>query len=305
MSQLEIWTRRSKSRSRSNVSDLSLSGTAEYDGYLISLHDKLLSECFNLTTIAEWAKARVLEVGCGCGDTTRQLVDRLPIVRDILGVDIDVEAIDYAFSIHADEKLDFANVNIQDINTFDLKWGGKFDWMFSSHALLWAREQSTVLKNLLWCLKPGGRCFIAVPAGKPPDIHAAVTKVLKSSSWSKYFVSSSDLVTDLTDANYNRLWFHHPNADRVYSALLEQAGYHVLKTKLVDFRYTFTSNDEYKECVRSLLRQLIEIIPDGKKQLFTKDMLKAAVKKANKAKDGNVMWNINYAVVVAKRPELQ
>ncbi|XP_013780230.1 uncharacterized protein LOC106464621 isoform X1 [Limulus polyphemus] len=304
MSQLEVWTRRSKSRSRSNISESSLTNIPEYDGYLISLQDKLLSECFNLTTIAEWDKARVLEVGCGCGDTTRQLVDRLPIIRDILGVDSDVDAIDYAFSIHADEKLDFANVKIDDISTFDLKWGSKFDWMFSTHALLWAREQSTVLRNLMWCLKPGGRCFIAVPAGKPPDLHAALVKVFKSSSWSKYFVTVSDLVVDLIDDNCNRLWFHHPHADRVYSALLDQAGYQVLKTKLVDFCYTFTDDDEYKECVKSLFKQLIQVIPEGKQHVFTKEMLKVALKNVKRGKDGNVIWNINYAVVVAKRPEL-
>lgn len=299
---------RSNLSCRSNVSNTSLAssiGAAGSEGYMTALQETLIAECFLMTAQQEWNHAWVLEVGCGKGDSTKQLAEKLPQVWTIMGIDSDPAAVDYAFNVYADETLDFAEANIEVSESFDLKWGGRFDWMFSSHALLWAREQSVALRNLMWCLRPGGKCFIAVPASKPADLHYAAVKVCNSSSWKKHFHSIPDILSDMTDQNYNRLWFHHPMADRVYSALLEQVGYQVLKTKLVEFKYTFISNEEYKECVVSLMHKAVSLVPEGKKSAFIKDLVKAAKKKAPRSKkDGKITWTINYAVVIARRPEL-
>ncbi|KAH8042618.1 hypothetical protein HPB51_024850 [Rhipicephalus microplus] len=213
-----------KSRSvskNSSINSLYTEGSNVESGYMCALQECLLAECANLTKDSDWQQALVLEIGCGCGDTTRQLSDRLAplLIRGVLGIDTNQDAIDYAFSVHADEKTDFATANVEDLNTFELKWGGRFDWLFSSHALLFVKDQPKALRNLMWCLRPGGRCFIA---------------------------TIPELVADMADKNFNRLWFHHPQADRIYSALLEQVGYEVLKTKQLEFKYNFASTAEYK-----------------------------------------------------------
>lgn len=299
--------------SRSNLSNLSnvsaeLAGSlgqAGHKGYLAALQNTLITECYELTKPFEWDHASVMEVGCGKGESTRQLAERMPQVWSILGVDSDPGAVDYAFNVHADEVMDFADMNIEDSKSFDLKWGGKFDWIFSSHALLWAREQSVALRNLMWCLRPGGRCFLAVPASKPADLHAAACKVINSSTWKKFFKDIPDILSDMTDQNYNRLWFHHPNPDRVYSALLEQVGYEILKTKVIEFKYTFSCNEEYKDCVVTLMQRAVTLVPEAKRSSFVKDLVKMAKKKApKKSKDGKITWVVNYAIVVARRPEM-
>lgn len=189
-STLTVEPQRAKSKSVSKNSSInSLCTDIVECGYLSALQERLLAECAGLTKDRDWEQALVLEIGCGCGDTTRQLVDRLSalLIRGVVGIDTDQEAIDYAFIVHADEKTDFAIANVEDLNTFELKWGGRFDWVISSHALLFVKDQPKTLRNLMWCLRPGGRCFIAVPAAKPADLHSAVVKVLQSSAWSKYF----------------------------------------------------------------------------------------------------------------------
>lgn len=108
----------------------------------------------------------------------------------------------------------------------------------------------------------------------------------------------------MIEVNCNRLWFHHPHADRVYSALLEQVGYHVLHTKLLNFRYIFSSEDEYKALLRNLIRKPLQQIPEEKREILLKEFQKTAFKKAKKTPGGAVIWNLKYAMVLAKRPEL-
>lgn len=298
----------SKSRSvskNSSVSSICTENSVE-NGYLSGLQERLLAECAGLTKDRDWEQALVLEIGCGCGDSTHQLVERLSplLISGVLGIDTDQAAIDYAFSIHADEKTDFAVANVEDLNTFELKWGGRFDWVFSSHALLFVKDQPKALRNLMWCLRPGGRCFIAVPAAKPADLHHVAVKVLQSSSWKKYFETIQELIADMVDKNFNRLWFHHPQADRIYSALLEQVGYQVLKTKQLEFKYKFASKAEYKEFLENMFAKPIQLVPEYHKPTFIRELTKVALKKMKKNKDGSYTWAVNYVLVLARRPEL-
>ncbi|KAF8768207.1 uncharacterized protein LOC129967141 [Argiope bruennichi] len=276
----------------------------ECRGYLVTLQSALLAECRQITEPYEFSKANVMEVGCAYGATTSQISDYWPNCREVLGVDSNKNAINYAFTFVADEKMDFAFADIEDQSTFDLSWAGKFDWVFSSQALFFVRDHAAALRNLMWCVKPGGKCFIAVPAAKPADFHAAAKKVIGADCWKQNFQPISDLVSDITEANCNRLWFHHPHADRVYSALLEQVGYQILHTKLFDFRYIFSSQDEYKACLRCLIRQTLHHIPEDKRENFMKEFQKTAYKKAKKTPGGSVIWNLKYVMVLAKRPEL-
>ncbi|KAG0434347.1 hypothetical protein HPB47_019169 [Ixodes persulcatus] len=260
----------SKSRSvskNSSVSSICTENSVE-NGYLSGLQERLLAECAGLTKDRDWEQAVVLEIGCGCGDSTHQLVERLSplLISGVLGIDTDQAAIDYAFSIHADEKTDFAVANVEDLNTFELKWGGRFDWVFSSHALLFVKDQPKALRNLMWCLRPGGRCFIAVPAAKPADLHHVAVKVLQSSSWKKYF--------------------------------------EVLKTKQLEFKYKFASKAEYKEFLENMFAKPIQLVPEYHKPTFVRELTKVALKKMKKNKDGSYTWAVNYVLVLARRPEL-
>lgn len=285
-------------------SDAGISNEFGYrDKYLEALYKALLAECRDMTKEDDWRRADVLEVGSGYGVSTCQISECLPEIRSVLGLDADPEIVDCAFDLHADEKVDFACANIEDISSFNLKWAGAFDWLFSTHSLLWAKEQTNILRNLMWCLKPGGRCFFAVPASKPPDVHSAATRVVNSTNWKKYFESIADEVADLTDENFNRLWFHHPQADRVYSALLEQVGYQVLHTSQIHFRYVFITEDEYKECLKEIFRKPIEIIQESKRATFIKELIKAATKKVKKTNNRKYVWSIHYVAVIAKRPD--
>ncbi|GBO22822.1 hypothetical protein AVEN_44967-1 [Araneus ventricosus] len=176
----------------------------ECRGYLVTLQSALLAECRQITEPYEFSKANVMEVGCAYGATTSQISDYWPHSREVLGVDSNKNAINYAFTFVADEKMDFAYADIEDQSTFDLSWAGKFDWVFSSQALffvrdhaaalrnlMWCvkpdRDHAAALRNLMWCVKPGGKCFIAVPAAKPADFHAAAKKVIGADCWKQNF----------------------------------------------------------------------------------------------------------------------
>lgn len=160
---------------------------SECKGYAMTLQSALLAECQQITEQREFARTNVLEVGCGYGVTTTQISDYYPHCREVLGIDSNKNAINYAFTFVADEKMDFSYANIEDQTTFDLSWAGKFDWILSSQALFFVREHATALRNLMWCLKPGGKCFISVPAAKPTDFHFAAKKVFGAECWKQNF----------------------------------------------------------------------------------------------------------------------
>jgi ubiquinone/menaquinone biosynthesis C-methylase UbiE len=99
---------------------------------------------------------RILDVGCGCGQTSLELASRVTAVGAVIGPDISVPMLEVARArpVSADAAVpDFRQVDAQ---TGDLG-EGVFDAVFSRFGVMFFSDPVAAFTNLRKALKPGGR----------------------------------------------------------------------------------------------------------------------------------------------------
>ena len=129
----------------------------------VELQERLDAQIAPLGTVAlDKAAASpgesVLDVGCGCGQTTQALAEQVGATGTVLGVDISGPMLKRA----ADRNRDAHNVSFvhADAQTyqFDLE---KADLMFSRFGVMFFDDPTAAFSNIRRALKPGGRmCFV-------------------------------------------------------------------------------------------------------------------------------------------------
>ncbi|KAL1418475.1 hypothetical protein MTO96_005718 [Rhipicephalus appendiculatus] len=146
-------------------------------------------------------KMRVLDVGCGTGDFTRDflLPCSLPCEK-IVGVDINPEMIEYARRNYAHEKIEYRLLDIDsDVADFITHYG-QFDRVYSFYCLQWLQDPGAALKNIASLLSPGGQCLLVFPAASQPA--TIWSRLAKMDHWEKYseilkkYIPKSHYMTD-------------------------------------------------------------------------------------------------------------
>ena len=99
---------------------------------------------------------RVLDLGCGTGDLSREISSR---GAEVMGVDFSTEMISRAAG-----KYPHLRFEVADARSLDLDADG-FDAVFSNAALHWVKEASQVIRAVHRVLRPGGR-FVAELGGR-------------------------------------------------------------------------------------------------------------------------------------------
>jgi SAM-dependent methyltransferase len=102
---------------------------------------------------------RVLDIGCGLGETTRQLAELVAPGGEVVGIDAGERFVELARG--EAEEADAANVSYRtgDIQVADL--GGGFDLAFSRFGTMFCTNPVAALRNVRESLVPGGRlCMI-------------------------------------------------------------------------------------------------------------------------------------------------
>ena len=96
---------------------------------------------------------RVLDVGCGCGQTSLQLAERVGDAGSVLAVDISAVMLERARERAAGRaNLEFRNVDAQTGS-----FAGDRDLVFSRFGVMFFASPEDAFSNLLTALRPGGR----------------------------------------------------------------------------------------------------------------------------------------------------
>jgi SAM-dependent methyltransferase len=97
---------------------------------------------------------RVLDVGCGCGETSLELGRRVGASGSVLGVDISTIMLERA----QERGKSVANVRflVADAQTYPFE-AGAFDAIFSRFGVMFFNDPPAAFTNLARALKPGGR----------------------------------------------------------------------------------------------------------------------------------------------------
>lgn len=121
--------------------------------------------------LADLVEARqgmsVLDLGCGNGELTRRLADRLPGCR-VLGIDSSPQMLRNAEAFRR-PGLDFA---LQEIGAVRGAW----DLVFSNAALHWIDDQESMVSHVFSLMAPGGQLAVQVPSNHRHPSHAFIAE---------------------------------------------------------------------------------------------------------------------------------
>jgi SAM-dependent methyltransferase len=102
---------------------------------------------------------RVLDIGCGFGDTTRRLAD---LVGDgeVVGIDVSEPFVDLAREEAAAAGVANVDYRLGDVQIADL--GGPYDYVFSRMGMMFFANPVQALRNVRAAMRPGGRLCVVV-----------------------------------------------------------------------------------------------------------------------------------------------
>ncbi|MFF0341479.1 class I SAM-dependent methyltransferase [Kribbella sp. NPDC004875] len=121
----------------------------DYDAELRFYRERFRAAC------AVQAGDRVLDVGCGCGQTTRDAASDA-VRGSVLGVDVSERMLEYARG-RASERVSYL---LADAATYD--FGGAFDLVISRFGVMFFEDLIGAFGNLRRALRPGGRLALLV-----------------------------------------------------------------------------------------------------------------------------------------------
>jgi trans-aconitate 2-methyltransferase len=124
---------------------------------------------------------RVIDLGCGPGNSTAVLRERWPNA-EFTGLDSSAGMIERARSEHPGDQWITA-----DIAGWATGSDGQYDVVFSNAALQWVEDHARVYPQLLAHVARGGTLAIQIPGNINALPHRLMRDVAASSAWSRWF----------------------------------------------------------------------------------------------------------------------
>ncbi|VVD65886.1 Trans-aconitate 2-methyltransferase [Pandoraea morbifera] len=122
----------------------------------------------------ERALARVVDIGCGPGNSTEVLAARYP-GAEVLGLDSSSDMIDAARL-----RLPQFRFEVADIATWQ---AGPFDVVLANAVLQWLPDHATLYPRLIACLAPGGSLAVQTPDNLDEPAHRLMREVAADARW--------------------------------------------------------------------------------------------------------------------------
>lgn len=133
----------------------------------------------DLAARLEQTPEKVLDVGCGPGNSTAVLRRRFPNAR-ITGVDSSENMLKAARAEHPG--ISFLRC---DVSRELSRLPHDFDLVFSNACLQWVPDHPMLLPQLMGLLKPGGMLAVQVPINDREPIHQIIFRTVSREEWQK------------------------------------------------------------------------------------------------------------------------
>lgn len=98
---------------------------------------------------------KVVDLGCGTGELTRQLADALP-ASTVTGIDSSAQMLERANA--------YSGAHLRFEQGDQARLTGEWDLIFSNAALQWSENHRELIPRLYGSLKPGGQIAVQVPS---------------------------------------------------------------------------------------------------------------------------------------------
>lgn len=122
---------------------------------------------------------RVVDLGCGPGTTTAQLLERWP-EAEILGVDNSQEMISHARAVEVPGRLEF---EVGDLRGWEP--AGPVDVLLCCATLQWVPDHPELFGRLVGSLSPEGVFAFQVPANFDQPSHTLLHELARSERWAE------------------------------------------------------------------------------------------------------------------------
>jgi trans-aconitate 2-methyltransferase len=198
---------------------------------------------------------RVIDLGCGPGNSTSVLRDRWPDA-EFTGLDNSAEMIARARREYPSQRWIAG-----DISEWAAAGDGQFDVVFSNAALQWVDDHAAVYPRLLSRVAPGGALAIQIPGNIDALPHRLMREVAATPAWSRWFPLGKV-----------REW-HHCEMDFYYDVLAPAAAH--LDLWATEYLHILPDAEAIVEWYRGTgLRPFLEVLESGADcQRFAADYL--------------------------------
>lgn len=177
---------------------------------------KIMQEFASILKSTSNGRVSLLDVGCGPGDVTAEII--LPILppdfERLVGIDISDEMLEYARKTQTHPKLSFQQFNIDvELEKQSLN-GTEFDHITSFFCLMWVRNQRLCVENFYKLLKPGGDILVVFIVNTA--VYDAYRHQSEDDRWSQYTNDYDRIVSP---------YYNSPNPRDEFNNLLKICGF--------------------------------------------------------------------------------
>lgn len=212
---------------------------------------------------------RILDVGCGPGNSTRVLKDRFSHAR-VIGIDNSENMIEKAKADHPDMEFRLCDVS-GDLAELE----GDYDIVFSNACLQWVPNHHQLLKKLMDLLRKNGVLAVQIPYNMREPIHRILEELSASAGWRAYFPQERVYNTLTPEEYFDILADITPEFD-----IWETTYYHVMQ-----------SHESIMDWYRGTgLRPYLDALPEEKKADFEQEVLQRVMAAYPKQKNGEIIF---------------
>ncbi|XP_053630408.2 juvenile hormone acid O-methyltransferase [Cherax quadricarinatus] len=212
----------------------------------------------------EWKEdgETVLDVGCGSGDVTRNLlVPLLPQVKQVVGVDLSQEMVTYASKTFHHDSINFHQLDIERAVQPRQVFPDGFTKVFSFYCLHWVQEQRSCLNNIYQLLQPGGEALLVFLAKNP--LFTMYQNMSLKTRWQQYMKDVKSYISVYQDKT---------DPAQVMADLAEDVGFQILSCEAPELEFVFDNINYLKNAIKAV-NPFLKRIPKEDQEAFLKECL--------------------------------
>jgi len=202
---------------------------------------------------------KVVDLGCGTGELTRQLADKLPNSK-VTGLDASAEMLEKAASFST------PNLIFEQGNQSTLT--GDWDLIFSNAALQWSENHAELIPHLYNQLTPGGQIAVQIPSNHNHISHQIYRETASEEMFKFILDGFQRYAPVLSIDDYARIFFSCGAEDivvfeKIYAHVLEDSDAVVewiSGTALVPY---FERLGEHKDAFVQSIREKMKVAMPG------------------------------------------